>query len=82
MGPLRGLSTANPVKNRRTPRDLPIIVYCHSGVRSAAVVNYLSSLDDFKGAVSNLEGGIDRWSVEVDQNIQDIKENLFCLYFH
>ena len=58
-----------PSRIDELPRDLPIIVYCHSGVRSAAVVNYLSSLDDFKGAIANLEGGIDRWSVEVDQNI-------------
>lgn len=58
-----------PSRIDELPRDLPIIVYCHSGVRSAAVVNYLSTLDDFKGAIANLEGGIDRWSVEVDQNI-------------
>ena len=58
-----------PSRIDELPRDLPIIVYCHSGVRSAAVVNYLSSLDDFKGAIANLEGGIDRWSIEVDQNI-------------
>ena len=58
-----------PSRIDELPRDLPIIVYCHSGVRSAAVVNYLSSLDDFKGAIANLEGGIDRWSVEVDQNV-------------
>jgi len=58
-----------PSRIEELPRDLPLIVYCHSGVRSAAVVNYLSSLDDFNGAISNLEGGIDRWSREVDPNI-------------
>jgi adenylyltransferase/sulfurtransferase len=58
-----------PSRIEELPRDLPIIVYCHSGVRSAAVVNYLSSLNDFNGAISNLEGGIDRWSREVDPNV-------------
>ena len=58
-----------PARIDELPRNLPIIVYCHSGVRSAAVVEYLSKLDDFSGSVSNLEGGIDRWSIEVDSNI-------------
>tara|TARA_B100000614_G_C14551397_1_gene494107 strand:+ start:1197 stop:2291 length:1095 start_codon:yes stop_codon:yes gene_type:complete len=53
----------------RLPLSVPIIVYCHSGVRSASVVKYLGSLPAFESRVSNLIGGIDLWSREIDPNI-------------
>jgi rhodanese-related sulfurtransferase len=41
-----------------------LIVYCHHGIRSANVVNWLRN----QGieACQNLSGGIDRWSLEAD----------------
>jgi len=42
------------------PRDAEIIAYCHLGVRSLAVANWLARLG-FNN-VSDLEGGIDAWT--------------------
>jgi rhodanese-related sulfurtransferase len=41
-----------------------LIVYCHHGMRSANVVNWLRGQG--VTACQNLSGGIDRWSIEVD----------------
>ena len=51
------------------PLNTPIVVYCHSGVRSASVVKYLGNFPEFESRVSNLVGGIDLWSREIDSNI-------------
>lgn len=44
--------------------DDEIVVYCHQGVRSAAVAEYLRGLG-FKD-VKNLVGGVDSWARAVD----------------
>jgi molybdopterin/thiamine biosynthesis adenylyltransferase/rhodanese-related sulfurtransferase len=44
-----------------------ILVYCHRGLRSAAAVTRLQAAGFTR--VSHLEGGIDRWSAEVDDSI-------------
>ena len=41
-----------------------LIVYCHHGMRSGNVVNWLRGQG--VTACQNLAGGIDRWSIEVD----------------
>ena len=45
----------------------PLIVFCHHGIRSANVVNWLRG----QGieACQNMAGGIDRWSTEVDPSV-------------
>lgn len=43
------------------------VVYCHHGGRSASAVKFLRSKGF--GKVSNLEGGIDAWSLEVDATV-------------
>ena len=45
-----------------------IVVYCHQGVRSAAVAEYLRSLG-FRD-VSNLSGGLDLWARTVDPSMR------------
>jgi rhodanese-related sulfurtransferase len=45
-------------------RDDEIVVYCHQGVRSAAVAEYLRSLGFAR--VQNLSGGLDAWARTVD----------------
>jgi rhodanese-related sulfurtransferase len=47
--------------------EVPIVVYCHHGVRSMHVVQWLRAqgLDN----VSSLSGGIDRWSLEIDPDL-------------
>jgi rhodanese-related sulfurtransferase len=49
------------------PED-DIVVYCHQGVRSAAVAEYLRSLG-FK-SVQNLSGGLDLWARTVDAGMR------------
>jgi adenylyltransferase/sulfurtransferase len=48
-------------------REQPIIVHCHSGMRSAQAVQLLQERGFAK--VYNLEGGIDAWSDQVDANV-------------
>jgi rhodanese-related sulfurtransferase len=50
-----------------SPED-EIVVYCHQGVRSAAVAEYLRSLG-FKD-VKNLAGGLDLWARAVDPTMR------------
>jgi adenylyltransferase/sulfurtransferase len=49
------------------PED-EIVVYCHQGVRSAAVAEYLRRLG-FK-SVRNLAGGLDLWARTVDSRMR------------
>jgi molybdopterin/thiamine biosynthesis adenylyltransferase/rhodanese-related sulfurtransferase len=49
-------------------RTSEIVVYCHHGTRSAAAVAWM--LDQGFARVLNLVGGIDRWSVEVDNTVR------------
>ena len=44
------------------------MVYCHQGVRSAAVADYLRQLG-FKD-VKNLAGGLDFWARTVDPSMR------------
>jgi rhodanese-related sulfurtransferase len=48
--------------------DDDTVVYCHHGVRSAAVVEYLRQLGFAR--VRNLRGGIDAWARAVDRSMR------------
>jgi rhodanese-related sulfurtransferase len=50
------------------PRD-EIVVYCHQGVRSAAVAQYLREQHGFTN-VKNLAGGLDLWARTVDPSMR------------
>jgi rhodanese-related sulfurtransferase len=56
-----------PERVGEIPKDREIVVYCHSGARSAMVAGFLASRG-FR-SVANLDGGIDAWSVEVDPGV-------------
>jgi rhodanese-related sulfurtransferase len=43
------------------------VVVCHHGIRSAHVAKYLARMGFER--VSNLTGGIDRWSLTVDRSV-------------
>ncbi|HEX7045621.1 MAG TPA: rhodanese-like domain-containing protein [Burkholderiales bacterium] len=49
------------------PRDRPIVVVCHHGMRSLQVARYL----DARGfaPLYNLTGGIDAWARDVDPGV-------------
>ena len=49
------------------PRDRDVVLYCHSGRRSAHWLNVLRS-QGFE-RISHLRGGIDAWSVDVDPSV-------------
>ena len=44
-----------------------LILYCHKGVRSMSACNYLMILGYEE--IYNLKGGIDAWSLEVDESV-------------
>jgi len=49
-------------------REDDIVVYCHQGVRSAAVAEYLRSLGFPR--VRNLTGGVDSWARTIDPGMR------------
>jgi molybdopterin/thiamine biosynthesis adenylyltransferase/rhodanese-related sulfurtransferase len=56
-----------PTQHALLPRDKPIAVLCHHGMRSAMVADYLRAAGHTR--VLNVAGGIDRWSVEADAQV-------------
>jgi rhodanese-related sulfurtransferase len=58
-----------PTRIDELPGDTStIVVYCHHGVRSMMVAQWL--MTQGVSPVLNLEGGIDAWSVEVDPSVR------------
>jgi monothiol glutaredoxin len=49
------------------PKDAPLVFHCHHGGRSQQAAEHFLA-QGFKN-VSNLAGGIDAWSVEVDESV-------------
>jgi rhodanese-related sulfurtransferase len=47
--------------------EAALIVYCHHGVRSLNVVNWLR--EQGVGECQSMAGGIDRWSLEIDPSV-------------
>lgn len=57
-----------PARLPELPIDAEIVVYCHHGMRSMQVANFLDQRGYTK--VYNLMGGIDAWSSEVDPSVR------------
>jgi len=59
----------NVVRQRlnEIPRDVPVVVHCRTGVRSAEVVGWL--MDEGYQDVVNLAGGINAWASKIDTSI-------------
>jgi rhodanese-related sulfurtransferase len=62
--PMRTIPGALP---QLSAGDLPLIVYCHHGVRSLNVVHWLR--EQGIENCQSMAGGIDAWSVSVDPNV-------------
>ncbi len=60
------LGTLPQSLNQLDPAD-EIVALCHKGMRSADAVGFL--LQQGFSNVKNLIGGIDAWSVEIDQSV-------------
>ncbi len=54
-------------RHRELDPQEPVVVMCKAGGRSQMAAQFLAS-QGF-GRVSNLSGGINRWSAEVDPNV-------------
>lgn len=56
-----------PANLQKLDTDDPVVCYCHHGMRSLDVVNWLrhQGVADAK----SLAGGIDRWSLEIDPKV-------------
>ena len=56
-----------PDRYETLPKDQPIVVFCHHGMRSLKVQNFLIS----KGFdnIINMQGGIHAWSSDVDSQV-------------
>lgn len=64
--PVGMIPTAAGQGNRsRIPTDKPVVVYCHHGIRSANVANYLYAQAGYTN-LFNLEGGIHAWAQQVE----------------
>lgn len=56
-----------PARVQELDPDQHIVVYCHHGVRSLAVTDWLRKQGYDK--VQSISGGIDRWSIEIDPKV-------------
>jgi adenylyltransferase/sulfurtransferase len=56
-----------PARIGEIPQDKRVLIHCHHGGRSLRATQYLRA----KGyeRVSNIAGGIERWSVEIDPSV-------------
>jgi sulfur-carrier protein adenylyltransferase/sulfurtransferase len=57
-----------PTNIKHIPKDKPVVVYCHHGMRSASVIEYLSQNHGFTN-LHNLSGGINAWANEIDETM-------------
>ncbi|MCC9165944.1 rhodanese-like domain-containing protein [Pontibacter harenae] len=49
----------------RIRRDVPVVVICHHGFRSAQAINYLTQRLGYENLL-NLKGGIHAWATQID----------------
>ena len=56
-----------PARLKEIPHDRPVIVTCHHGMRSMQAVSWLRA--NGYGRVTNLQGGIDLWSLKIDSAV-------------
>ncbi|GAB3948925.1 molybdopterin-synthase adenylyltransferase MoeB [Spirosoma harenae] len=54
-----------PNNRKRIPTDRPVVIYCHHGIRSANVAQYLYAQDGLTN-LYNLDGGINAWAREIE----------------
>ena len=52
----------------RAYKQAPIVVFCHHGMRSAQVTQWLR--EQGFNQVQSMAGGIDRWAVEIDPSMK------------
>jgi len=58
-----------PKQTDRVRRDVPVVVICHHGFRSAQAINFLSQRYGFDNLL-NLKGGIHAWATQIDPEMR------------
>lgn len=58
-----------PSAVNKIDRNRPTLVYCHHGMRSAQAIQFLQEEYGYNN-LYNLEGGIDQWSIEIDNSLE------------
>ena len=58
-----------PKQTSRVRRDVPVVVICHHGFRSAQAINFLAQRYGYDNLL-NLKGGIHAWAVQVDPEMR------------
>lgn len=58
-----------PKQTSRVRRDVPVVVICHHGFRSAQAINFLVQRYGYDNLL-NLKGGIHAWAVQVDPEMR------------
>lgn len=56
-----------PLRHNELPDDVPLVVYCHHGIRSLNTARYLEEAGFEQ--LYNLSGGIDAWARETDPDM-------------
>jgi rhodanese-related sulfurtransferase len=56
-----------PANLQKLDTDEPVVCYCHHGMRSMDVANWLRQQG--VSTAKSLAGGIDRWSMEIDPKV-------------
>lgn len=57
-----------PLRHNELPDDgLPLVIYCHHGLRSLHTAMYLADVGFEE--LYNLQGGIDAWAAQIDANV-------------
>jgi rhodanese-related sulfurtransferase len=56
-----------PANLQKLDADEPVVCYCHHGMRSMDVANWLRQQG--VSTAKSLAGGIDRWSMEIDPKV-------------
>ncbi|MFD3000250.1 rhodanese-like domain-containing protein [Pontibacter toksunensis] len=52
----------------RIRRDVPVVMVCHHGFRSAQAINYLTQRLGYENLL-NLKGGIHAWATQIDPSM-------------
>jgi len=58
-----------PGKINEIDQNIPTVVICHHGMRSASAIRFLEENHGFKNLI-NLSSGIDGWAIEVDEKME------------
>ena len=57
-----------PERHEALPKETPLIVFCHHGMRSMQIVDFLGT-KGYENAI-NLSGGIHAWAQDVDSGLR------------